>query len=116
MNINQNALFTYRRAGIYLFDSFFTMFRNDKITPYTNFASSSNGNADIEVDMFCAGSSSPTATTIPEDDCSVLRGLPYDVAFIEISPGCRYAIARETAGRMASFGAGLGRFVRCQSW
>lgn len=71
-------------------DSFFTIFRRERITPYTSLASSSKGNpvvgcrdtgggvADVDI---AAGEDpvllkSPRATTTPEEVVNVFRGLP----------------------------------------
>jgi hypothetical protein len=89
------------------------------MTPYTNFASSSNGNP---VDD-CGGGAAPlwgsndgagssfTAITTPVLDESVLLLLN-----AATSASDEYgAMARETPGRMPPSTACFGRFVRCQS-
>ncbi|KAF5354656.1 hypothetical protein D9756_005334 [Leucocoprinus leucothites] len=70
-------------AYTHLPDNFLTIFLNERTTPYTNFASSSNGSPAFIVDGCCATESggadragfSLDATTIPVDDDSVFRGL-----------------------------------------
>ena len=112
-----------RRRGrdtAYLPDNFLIMLRNDKITPYTSFASSSNGRA---LDFgpsggACEGTeeSWPMATTNPVVEERVLRGLLKVESFAEdVSTACG-ATARETALRIPPPStAGFRYFVRCQS-
>lgn len=100
------------------------MLRSDKMTPYTSFASSSNASPDIGCTgaagaapgVGTRGSSSFRATMTPEVELSVLRGLLNGVVAPLSEVGGWGETARETAGRRPSFPAGLGRFVRCQSW
>lgn len=96
------------------------------MTPYTSFASSSNGNP---VDVVCGecgldatcnwdeeggAESSLTAITTPELGVNALRGVDVRLAGIPSMVG---ATARETPGRMPPPStAGLGRLVRFQSW
>jgi hypothetical protein len=54
------------------------------------------------------------ATTTPEEELSVLRGLP-NVAWLATMSAERGATARETAGSRLPSAAGFGRFARCQS-
>lgn len=66
-------------------DSFFVMFRRDRITPYTNFASSSNGSeVRLAEDTGGAmagvgGTDSELAIMIPDDIVSVFLGLVISV-------------------------------------
>ncbi len=70
-------------------DNFLNIFRNDKTTPYTNLASSLNGRPELAEDeggndtCTVGGNgvrgSSFTATTTPDDDMSVLRGLEFNM-------------------------------------
>ena len=59
-----------------------------------------------------------TATTMPEFDESVLRGLLNVEEVPALAPvaGGSGETARETPGRRPPSTAALGRFVRCQSW
>ena len=104
----------------YLVDSFLTMLRKDKMTPYTSFASSSNVRA---FDFWASGcgwagvGSWPMATTKPVEEERVLRGL-VNVEFVDaaVSTACG-ATARDTAvGMPPPSTAGLSGRVRCQSW
>ncbi len=89
------------------------------MTPYTSLASSSNerpvlviGLSVAEIGVWRSGdgcSISLTATTTPELDESVFRGLA------RLSPP-RAETAWLTAGRRPPSTAGFGRRVRCQSW
>lgn len=99
------------------------------MTPYTSFASSSKGrpvfccDMDAVADCDSAGPDvwdiiSFTATTTPELEDSVLRGLLNTDEFPAFT-SCKEGLgetARETAGRIPPSTAALGRFVRCQSW
>jgi hypothetical protein len=109
-------------------ESFLIMLRNESTTPYTSFASSSKGSADVSgfeaVGVSCRESVcwfSFTATTTPLLDNSVLRGLlnPDDeVVSGFLSTLCDVKvgyIAWQTAGRTPPTFAGLGRLERCQS-
>ena len=101
------------------------MVLNDNTTPYTSFASSSNGKVllaggggalPFATGLTAATSkSSFTATTTPEVEISVFLGLLNVDATVPSAEGGWYETARDTPGRSASLGAGLGRFVRCQS-
>lgn len=120
------------------------MFLNDNMTPYTSFASSSNGSpVEVNAWMFCCTallgttlwrsgldccgvfgalgeSMSFTATTTPDEDDSVflglLNGVPAAVVAALEAAGLKVT-ARDTPGMMPPPGtAGLGRLVRCQSW
>jgi hypothetical protein len=104
----------------YLPDNFLIMLRSDKMTPYTSFASSSNVRAfDFGVSSVACvrvkDGSSAVATTNPEFEERVFRGLLKVEKFAaEVSASCG-ATARDTALRMPPSTAGLGRLVRCQS-
>jgi hypothetical protein len=113
-------------------ESFLIMLRREYTTPNTSLASSSNGSAVEDADAAgCASVAavwssggggdaarlSCTATTTPETDESVLRGLLNAEPPAPPSAGADAApIARETAGRSPPSAAGRGRRVRCQSW
>ena len=99
------------------------------MTPYTSLASSSKGRPVVgwegggvaggKVDGTVGGEvvkflTSPKATTTPELELRVFRGLPNWVGDAKVSEE-RGATARETAGRMLPSTAGFGRFTRCQS-
>lgn len=129
--------------GTNLPESFLIMLRSERTTPYTSFASSSNVKDVLDdcpwpcpepcVELGGAvaaaatrgglGASSLTAMTMPVDERSVLRGLPY----VELRPSSvcesslslsldRGLMAALTAGRIPPSRAGRGRVVRCQSW
>ena len=110
----------------YFLESFFIIVLNDNTTPYTSFASSSKGKVLLAGGggalLFATGltaatssKSSFTATTTPEVEISVFLGLLNVDATVPSAEGGWYETARDTPGRSASLGAGLGRFVRCQS-
>jgi len=95
------------------------MLRNDKMTPYTSFVSSSNGRAlDFGPSSGACGgveASSPMATTNPVVEERVFRGLPKVELFAVDVSAARGATARETAFRIPPSTAGLRYLVRCQS-
>jgi hypothetical protein len=107
------------KCGTYFPDSFRIIFRRDRTTPYTSFASSSKGNpvddCGVGAGAVCnnggVADSSFTAITTPVLDDNVLRGL--DAA--ECRSDVKGATARETPGRMPPSTACFGRLVRCQS-
>lgn len=114
-----------KKLHTHLPDSFLTIFLNERTTPYTSFASSSNGSP---VGCCCCASVvevgggvdragfSLEATTIPVDDDRVFRGLlKADTLTLTFSAIVAGEIARETAGSRLPSTAGRGRFVRCQS-
>ena len=111
-------------------DNFLTMLRRDRTTPYTSFASSSNGRA---VDDACwvlvaveawleeawvCKFASFVATTTPVLDERVFRALLYPGSAAGASAAAAGAgvTARDTAYRMPFSVATFGRLVRCQSW
>lgn len=109
-------------GATYFPESFLIMFRRDSTTPYTSFASSSNGRDAVggggsgAIGLWvCVGaadgwaSSSFTATTNPDDKARDPR-LPYRVS--GFAEGYTEAY---TAGSMPPSTAVLGRTVRCQS-
>ena len=129
-------------GGTYLPDRRLTIFRSERMTPYTSLASSSKGRPALEAAPtappwacrsggVAAGAGTPgdwlpslSATMTPELEARVLRGLEKGVPDAE--PGAEPATedeegtgesACETPGRRPppSF-ARFGRFVRCQSW
>jgi hypothetical protein len=116
-----------------------TIFRNERMTPYTNLASSSKGNpvpeaAPLVTAVGGGGGgggvrvsvpegeewlASPNATTTPEVEERVLRGLEKGVDPDVGVPGRSGGeTACETPGRRVPLSlARLGRMVRCcQSW
>jgi hypothetical protein len=100
------------------------MFRKDKMTPYTSFASSSKGKPvdGVGVLGLCSAGTdgcdagSFTATTTPELEARVLRGLlkADELAEGSVAAGSGWT-ARDTAGRIPPSTAAFGRLVRCQS-
>jgi len=110
-----------KKCRTHLPDNFLIIFRKERTTPYTNFASSSNGNPADDCSgggggAFCiierGADSSFTAITTPLVDDSVLRGLGVATLFASLN----WVTARETPGSMPPSTAGFGRLVRCQSW
>jgi hypothetical protein len=127
----------------YLPDRRLTIFRSERTTPYTSFASSSKGKpAEAEAappappSACCTGGGgvavdeagtpgdwlpSANATTTPELEARVLRGLEKGVPgaepATEMVEGGRGESACETPGRRAPPSlARFGRLARCQSW
>lgn len=99
------------------------MFRSEKTAPKTSLASSSNGNTAIDVvvaelagiwSKLGGGDEGLVATTIPDTDERVFRGLLNGVP-ASVAAGVA-AIALDTPGSIPPSPAGRGRFVRCQSW
>ncbi|KAH0589067.1 hypothetical protein H2248_004839 [Termitomyces sp. 'cryptogamus'] len=103
------------------------MLRNDNITPYTNFASSSKAKPVLVNAVDGAGvckrgvtgnceDRSLTATTMPVPDKRVSRGLVNPGVLLDDIPvDAGGATVWETAGKIPPSVAGLGRRVRCQS-
>lgn len=102
----------------HLGDNFLTMLRNDKMTPYTSFTSSSNGRVFDFGASGCAWTTAEaSATTRPVVEERVFRGLDKaELCVVDVSTACG-ATARETAmGTPPPSTAGFKGFVRCQSW
>lgn len=86
LSVNQHKVRSKAIVCTHRLDSFFIIFLSERITPYTSFASSSNGKALIPCSAGCEGvlalfvallksCSSLIATTIPELEESVFLGL-----------------------------------------
>lgn len=101
------------------------MFRSESTTPYTSFASSSNERLDVggggwgAMGLYACwagpgvvgpSSFTFTATTMPDEEASVLR-LLWDASGWAVGYTGAY-----TAGSMPPSTANFGRTVRCQSW
>lgn len=128
------------QGGTYLPDKRLTIFRNERMTPYTSLASSSKGRPALALEPpptptptegVDGGGGVPgdwlpaslTAMRTPEVEESVLRGLEKGVPCAEEEPAAeeeedgRGERACETPGRSAPPSlARFGRLLRCQSW
>ena len=107
-------------------DNFLTMLRKDRTTPYTSFASSSNGSAvddacwafvpEAWLEPWAGRFASFVATTTPVLDERVFRGLLNPDAGASATAAGAGVTARDTACKIPFSVATFGRLVRCQSW